>query len=278
MAGALALLCRAEAQVSAEIVLPQDKFLPAEELMAGVRVANQSGRTLDLGEDPDWIQFFIQGEDGQLVGKLSEPPVQRPFRLDSTDRATLSVNLAPCYDLRHPGRYTINAKVKIKNWGATLQTKPASFEVVEGTKLWEQAVGLPGTDTNRPPQIRKFALQQANYLAEPRLYVRVSDSAGEVLKLINVGRMISFGTPEPMIDKQSRLHLLLQNGARSSQYLVIDADGDIQVRQFYEYGEARPRLRLDEKGEIMVSGGVRQESPNDLPKEGKPKRNDSNSK
>lgn len=262
------------AQVSVEIVLPQDKFLPAEELLVGVRVANQSGQTLNLGDEPDWIQFTVQREGGGFVSKMSNPPVKRSFKLESTERATLSVDLAPCYDLREVGRYLISAEVRIKNWGETLATKRVPFEIIEGTKLWEQVVGIPDTTSNQPPRTRIYSLQQANYLAEPRLYLRVSESDGEVVKLITVGRMLSFGRPQPLVDKKSQLHLLQQNGARTSQYLVINPDGKIQVRHLYEYTDSRPRLRLDENGEVLVSGGTRRESPEDLPVEAEPQNDD----
>lgn len=257
----------ASAQVSAEIVLSQDKFLPAEELMVGVRIVNQSGQTLDLGDEPDWIQFSVQQEGGGLVRQLRTPTVQRSFKLESTQRATLKVDLAPCYDLRQVGRYTISAEVRLKNWEGVLTTKGTPFEIIEGTKIWEQLVGVPGSTSNRPPQTRIYTLQQANYLAEPRLYLRVSNSDAQVLKLINVGRMLAFGRPQPLVDKRSCLHLLQQNGARSSAYLVVNPDGGIDARQVYDYTDTRPSLRLNDTGEVVVIGGARRKSPDDLPPE-----------
>lgn len=239
--------------------------------MAGVRIINRSGQTLALGEEPDWIDFSIERVGGGFVRQLSDPPVQRPFKLESTQQGTLSVDLAPCYDLRQAGIYQISAQVKVKDWDSRLAAKPVRFEIIEGTKLWEQAVGIPQSASNQQPEIRTYSLQQANYLAEPRLYLRVSSSDGTVIKLLNVGRILSFGRPEPILDKRSRLHLLHQDGARSSEYLVVNPNGSIEIRQTYEYGDSRPRLRLDENGEVNVSGGIRRPSPKDLPPEVEPK-------
>jgi hypothetical protein len=86
-----------------------------------------------------------------------------------------------------------------------------------------------------------------------------------VLKLLNVGPMIGFGQPEPQVDRQSRLHLLYQNAAKSFSYLVVNPDGDVLVRQTYEYADSRPRLRLDESGIITVTGGARRATADDLP-------------
>jgi hypothetical protein len=98
-----------------------------------------------------------------------------------------------------------------------------------------------------------------------RLYLRVSGSDGNVIKLVNVGPMISFSNPEPRLDKQSRLHLLYQSGAKTFEYLVVSPAGDIEIRQTHEYAETRPRLRLDESGDFKIAGGVRVPRANDLP-------------
>lgn len=257
----------AVAQLSAELVLPQDKFLPAEEFQAGVRIVNRSGQPLIMGEESDWITFTVETVTGESVPQISEPPVQKPFTLESSKQATLKVDLAPCYDLRKPGNYQIRATVKIKNWNGALVTKNVPFEIIEGTKLWEQAFGLPNSSQGDPPTVRKYTLQQANYLKEPRLYLRISDANGAVLKVVNVGPILSIGRPEPTLDKSNRLHLLHQTGARSSQYLVFNPAGDMEVRQTYEYAGSRPRLQWSDKGEIEVKGGSRQINPNDLPPE-----------
>ena len=260
-------------QVSVSMVLDQDKFLPAERLMAGIRIVNHSGQTLHLGEDADWIQFSIERDGGGAVHQESAPPVGGAFDLESTKQATVRVDLAPCFNLRQAGRYLISATVKIKEWNQVLATKPVPFEIIEGTKLWEQAFGLPlKLGGSQAPEVRKYTLQEANYLkSQLRLYLRVSTADGRVIKLINIGPMISFGQPEPQLDKRSRLHLLYQYGAKTFAYFVVDPDGEIKVRQTYEYTATRPRLRLDDTGDIVVQGGARRPSADDLPVPTEPK-------
>jgi hypothetical protein len=263
----LTAILPARAQIAVEMVLDQEQYLPAEEFLAGVRITNHSGQTLHLGEDTDWVVFSIEKLVGGAVAKLSDPPVQGGFDLESTKRATMRVDLAPCYDLREPGRYAISATVKIKEWNKILTTKSVPFDIIEGTKLWEQTFGVPRPGpAGQPPEVRKYTLQQANYLKNQlRLYLRVSAADGRVLKLMNVGPMISFGQPEPQLDAQNSLHLLYQNGARTFDYRVINPDGEIKVRQTYEYTDTRPRLRLDDNGKIIVVGGTRRLTADDLP-------------
>jgi hypothetical protein len=253
------------AQVSVEIVLPQDRFLPAEEMMVGVRVVNWSGQTLQLGDATNWIRFTIERVDGGSVRMLSEPPVQRPFELESAKQATLRVDLAPCYDLREIGRYQISAEVMISNWSKTLTTKAKSFEIIRSTRLWEKSFGVPKPGASQPPELRNYSLQEANLVDESRLYLAVSRPDGSVIRIINVGRMLSFALPEPLLDRRNWLHMLRQNGPRSSEYLAINPEGEITIRQLYDYVDSRPRLRMSEIGDIKVVGGVRRYTAGDIP-------------
>ena len=77
--------------------------------------------------------------------------------------------------------------------------------------------------------------------------------------------MVSMSKPEPQLDQQSNLHVLYQNGARTFSYTKFNPDGEVLVRQTYDYGAPRPRLKMDADGKIIVSGGVRQLMPDDFP-------------
>jgi hypothetical protein len=269
LAGAVVL----RAQVSVEMVVPQDKLLPAEQFLAGVKVVNRSGQPLHLGDDADWIQFVIENADGTGLAQVSNPPVQKPFVLESSQQGTLKVDLAPCFDLRRVGKYWISAVVKFKDWNSTMSTKSVAFEVIEGTKLWEQVFGVPSAERSGPPEVRKYTLQQANYLKEPRLYLRISSADGGVIKIINLGPLLAIGQPEPLLDRSNRLHLLHQTGARVSTYYVINTDGDIESEESYEYVGMRPRLQMDEAGKVTVKGGTLRNPPEDAAPVVEPKKN-----
>ena len=78
--------------------------------------------------------------------------------------------------------------------------------------------------------------------------------------------MLSFGQPEPQVDKFSNLHILYQDGPHSFNYTVVNPDGDITVRQTYSYtSTGRPQLRVDSDGILKVMGGTRRIAPSDLP-------------
>lgn len=255
------------AQIKVDLVLDQNQFLPGEAIPVAVRITNFSGLTLRLGQGADWLRFTVETMDGYLVPHQGEVPVAGEFELETSTVATKRVNVAPAFVLNKPGPYRITASVKPANWDQELVTPARSFEIFAGTVLWEQAFGVPrAAGDTKPPEVRRYLLQQAIHLKEMKLYVRVTDQRGEkTFAAFPLGPLLSFSQPEKQIDKQSQLHVLYQIGARSFNYSVINPDGKLVVRQTHEYTDTRPVLRAGPTGEIGVSGGVRRVSRDDLP-------------
>ena len=264
---ALAATSRLSAQVTVKVVMPEDQFLPGEAIVAEAQIVNRSGQTLNLGSEDNWLTFSVEAHDNNfVVSKNGDVPVKEPFALQTGERAKRSVDLQPYFSLNKPGRYTVTATVIIRQWGQQLTSDPASFDIIEGSKVWEQDFGVPrGTNNTAPPEVRKYILQQANYLhTRLRLYVRVTDAAGRTFKVVPVGPYLSFSDPEPQLDKLNRLHLLYQDGAHSFSYTVFNPDGDMIKREAYDF-TTRPRIQLDKDGNLTVVGGNRHPKPDDIP-------------
>jgi hypothetical protein len=265
----LASICCLRAQVTVEVLTDQDQFLGGEAIPVAVRITNRSGQTLKLGRDETWLKFSIEARDGYVVLKNGDVPVAGEFTVESSERATVRVNLAPYFYFPKPGRYSITASVAIPEWEKQISSPPKAFDIIEGARIWEQDFGVPKAPgaTNAFPEMRKFALQQANYLrGELRLYVQVTDSAGKFNKVFPIGPMLSFGRPEPVVDKFSNLHLLYQSGPHASSYFVVNPDGEIIKRQTYDFTPSRPRLTMDADGNFIVTGGTRRITRDDLPR------------
>jgi hypothetical protein len=265
----LAALTPALAQVSVEVTQDQDQFLPGEAIPTAVRITNHSGQPLHLGEDEDWLTFSVESQDRSIVPKIAEVPVKGEFLLPSSKAASKHVDLAPYFSASLPGAYTITATVRIKGWNNEFTSRPKKFDVIEGAKLFEQEVGIPEApgSTNGSPEIRKYILQQAHYLkSQLRLYLRVTDSSGgRTFRVFPVGPMVSFGRPEPQVDRDSNLHLLYQDKPRSFDYTVFNPDGKVIRHQTYDYLTTRPRLKPDGDGRVSVLGGTRRITANDVP-------------
>ncbi len=182
--------------------------------------------------------------------------------------ATKRADLAPYFALDKRGRYNITAVVHIKEWDADVESPAKEFDVIDGALIWSQDFGVPaGSATNHLPQVRKYILEEANYLQNQlRMYVLVSDSTGSrIFKVSALGQMVSFSQPEAQLDRASNLHVLYQSGAHSFLYAVITPDGAITERDVYDYTTTRPRLGLNGAGDIVVMGGVRRLEPGELP-------------
>ena len=257
------------AQVTVEVTQDQDQFLPSETMPTAVRITNRSGQSIRLGQDQEWLSFSVQSRGDEVVPKISDVPVVGGFVVDSSRVATKHVDLAPYFSLDHSGRYSVSVTVRIKDWNQEITSPPRFFDIIEGAKLWEQDIGVPnsGAPTNATPEVRKYILQQANYLkAQLRLYVRLTDASGaRTIRVLPIGTMVSFGRPEAQVDKLSNLHVFCQEGFHSFRYTVVNPDGEIIVRRLYDYVDKRPRLQPDSDGKVLVVGGVPRVTPSDVP-------------
>ena len=252
------------AQVTVDIMLDQDQYLSDESLPVKVRITNRSGRALKLGATEDWLNFTVENREGHNVARFGDLPVKEEFTVESSMIATRTVDITPFFNIGLPGRYTVTAEMKIPEWNQQISSKPRNFSITQGAPLWEQIVGLPGTGTTAP-ELRKYVLQQAN-AKHLTLYARVTDeNEHKTFKLMPVGQMVSFSTPEAQVDKESNLHLLFQSGARSFVYAVVTPAGDMISRQRHDYARTRPTLRSGDDGRIGVAGGQRFFSQNDVP-------------
>jgi hypothetical protein len=257
----------ASAQIRVDLVLEQNQFLPGEAIPVAVRITNFSGLTLQMGQSSNWLRFLVETKDGYLMPERGEVPVAGEFALETSMVATKRVDIAPAFELTRPGSYQLTATVRPANWDRELVSPTRPFEIFPGTVLWDQRFGVPqGTNAQRPPEIRRYLLQQSIHLKELKLYVRVADQRDEkTFAAFPLGPMLSFSQPEKQIDAQCRLHVLYQTGARSFTYAVIDPEGKLLVRQTHDYTDTRPSLRTDSSGQIKVRGGVRRLRRDDLP-------------
>jgi|SRR5579859_2320829 len=263
---ALSFAGRAAAQVSFEVLLDEHQFLAGESMPIAVRLNNHSGQTLHFG-DETWVSYSVESRDGFIVGKHGEVPSGHNFDVESAKMATQRGDLSPYFTIMRPGAYTVTATLHLKDWGKEIVSEPAKFDIVPGTKIWEQKFGVPqAAPAVGEPEMRKYTLLKAAYLKHLRLYLRVSDAADtRVIKVVNVGGVVSFSRPQTLLDKRNNLHLLYEDGARSYNYSVITPDGEVIIRQMHRYTDVGPRLKFDDLNEVVVVGGMRQVTPTDLP-------------
>ena len=268
---AVLIVSRAPAQVvTVQLSLEQEQFLPGETMPVTVRVVNNSGQPLHLGADANWLRFNVESLDaGVVVKRNGEAPVTGEFDLGSSEMATKRLDLAPYFAVTRAGRYRVTATVHIKEWDTDATSPAKEFDIIDGARIWSLDFGLPipAGVTNQPPVVRKYILEEANYLRQQlRMYVLVSDQSGtRILKVSAIGPMVSFSQPEAQLDRASNLHLIYQSGAQTFLYSVVSPDGNILEQETYDYLDKRPHLGVDSNGDIVEQGGVRRVRTSELP-------------
>lgn len=255
----------ARAQIGIDLRMEQTHFLPTEPIEVSVRITNHTGQTLTLGESADWLTFNLETPEGRVLPKLQDPEVLGKFSLESSKVAIRRVNIAPCFPLEAAGRYLVVASVNVKEWNLHQTSAPRPINIIEGTRLWQQEVGVP--QSTGQLEVRRYVLQQANYIqSQIRLYLRITDvTGGKTFKVVPIGKLLSFSRPEGQVDAESNLHVLYQNGPHSFSYTKYNPNGELLIRQTYDYGTTRPRLQAGRDSRITVQGGSRWVRAIDIP-------------
>ncbi len=257
---------------SVQLVLEQDQYLAGESLPAKVRVTNFSGRPLHLGQESNWLTFWVEDSQRLEVPKRAPVPVTSAFTLEPSMTGTTKVDLAPCFDLSRAGRYRVTAMVNVPELKQTLQSKPVTFDIINGSSIWEQEFGVPGTSHDGSlPELRRYALIQTLHSKTMKLYFRLTNARQtRILRVYPLGTMVSFSNPQPQLDRFSNLHVLYQTGARLFVHCLVNPDGVLLVRETYELSNTRPALRAEKDGRVTVAGGTRRPMATDLPPPSEP--------
>jgi hypothetical protein len=253
------------AQISVVAELEDSDFLLGEHILIRVRVANTSGQRILLGDTKDWLTFTVESRDGYLVQKLQDAAVYGPFTLENSEGAIKRVDLSPCFAISQSGRYQVTAHLKVDQWGGrTWTSAPVPFSVVGGATLSHLDFGVPREGD--APEIRRYSLLKSVQPRKVKLYFRLSDAVGsQVFATYQIGSLMSFSEPESLLDRANNFHVLYQTGARSFLYFSADTEGQMRLRQLYEIGTMRPKLVSNEKGDVIVIGGVRRPTREDYP-------------
>src|SRR4051812_12051961 len=89
----LLAMARVNAQVTVHVSFESEQFIANEQLVAKVRIVNDSGTTLHLGEEADWLNFAVETLEGPYVQSLRPPEIIGAFDLESSHTATKRVDL-----------------------------------------------------------------------------------------------------------------------------------------------------------------------------------------
>lgn len=268
LAGLLLGTATTRAQISLQVELDQEQYIPREPITAAVRIVNRSGITLHMGRSPDWLSFDVEATDNEFVPRLGEAPVVHPFELPNGARGTRRVNIAPYFDLREVGRYKLIVTVRIPELQQELTAPPAYFNLISGATIWEQPFGWRPVIDGQPRelQFRRYALVSAMNGKKVVLFARLADRDNlNILRVYRLGRVLTFSRPQARIDNRSNLHVLWQTSAKVFTYVKLGPQLNLILHQTHQYTSSRPGLRTLPDGQIKVVGGARISNPADFP-------------
>lgn len=253
----LAAALQANAQVQVDISMKRTLYIVYEPILVTVAITNLSGNELTLADSGQnrWFGFSLETLDGRpippLNGEYSNPPVE----LGPQQKITRTVNITPIFPVSEFGGYRVKANVYSQQNNRFFTSPGLNFEVTEGRVLWQKSVGVPdgapGAGTTRTISLLSHRLSQST-----QLYIRIEDKqAGVVYCTHQLGRFLTFGNPNILLDSKNEVHILQNTAPKAYVYSKVGLNGEVLDRKSYNEFSSRPALRRGSDGSVLVVGG-----------------------
>lgn len=258
---ALSLAPLARAQLQVEIVDPQSNYLLYEPILLKIKIANGTGRVLELKDfgNKGWLRFLVTRGSAMMVKPVQEFS-QPGMVLEPGDVARFTFNLTPYYGLRDPGAYSVQVVVRVPGFSGDVMSRPTLFNVLRGHEVWSKEITPPGV-----AQPRKFSLithlvrDDRQHLDRAYLYAQVeSEAENLVFACRQLGPLVQGERIESLFDSAYGWHVLFRSGANTFGYYQFDIAGRVTENKELAKTQTRPRL-LAQGGQIELVGGVSRE-------------------
>lgn len=246
----------ARAQMQVDITLKRTLYLAYEPLIVNVTIQNLTGNSLNLRDTGGipWFGFQIETLDGRPIGPHSSQHSNDPLLLQAGEKLTRTVNLTPLYPISEFGGYRIRAAIHAQSLGKTFSSQSLNVEITEGRPLFEKIVGVPA-DQPGGGETRKILLLTHRLPNSTQLYLRiVNPDRGVVHCTHRLGRIVSYGEPEILLDSANQIHVLQNVAPKSFLYSHIGLNGEVLHRKTYQQNIKRPVLKQGADGLITVIG------------------------
>jgi hypothetical protein len=177
-----------------------------------------------------------------------------PLVLQSGQKLSRTVNLTPLFPIGEFGGYRIQAAIYAASLKRYFNSPPLNIEITDGRPIFQKTVGvpegMPGAGEARNITVLTHRLPNST-----QLYVRIeNDQGGTVFCTHRLGRLVSYGTPEILLDKKNQIHVLQNVAPKAFLYSHIGLNGEVLERKTYSQIVKRPILREGPDGKIQVIG------------------------
>lgn len=247
----------AMAQVQVDISLKRNLYIVYEPVLVTVTVTNLSGNALMLADSGHnkWFGFQLETLDGRPIPPLNGEYSNEPVELGPQQKISRTVNLTPIFPINEFGGYRVKASIYVQQTNKFFTSPSLNFEVTDGRVMWEKTVGVPdgspGAGSTRTISLLSHRLPQST-----QLYIRIEDKqAGIVYCTHQLGRFLTFGNPNVLLDTRNNVHILQNAAPKAFIYSKIGLNGEVLDRKSYNEFSSRPSLRRGSDGSVVVVGG-----------------------
>jgi hypothetical protein len=252
----LALLPAARAQLQVDLSIKRSLYLAYEPLIAQVSITNLSGNSLNLRdtEGSHWFGFQIETLDGRPIAPRDSNHSNPSLFIQPSEKLTRPVNLTPLYPISEYGGYRIRAAIHVPSLGRTFTSAPLNVEVTEGRSIYRKTVGVPASQPGGGGT-RDINILTHRLPSSTQLYIRIQDPARGVVHCTHrLGRLVSYGSPEILLDGQNEIHILQNTAPKEFLYSHIGLNGEVRDRKTYLQNVKRPSLVKTPDNRIAVAG------------------------
>jgi hypothetical protein len=259
LAAAIFLLvaATAHAQIQVELSFKRLQYIAHEPVLATVKIANNSGRDIDLRDESGqhWFGFEINAGEGRLLAPL-RPKAEPSLHIEAGKTVTRKINLTPLFPVHDFGAYHVRANVYFPDLNKFFYSATKVFQVGEGRTIWQKTVGVP-EGMPGAGGMRTYSLLTSRLVDHTSLYVRVENKeTGVVYTTYSLGRIIASDDPQAEIDRANQLHVLHCAAPRNWAYSHVGWNGELFAHSTFVETKTRPRLRHRADGNIAISGGA----------------------
>lgn len=252
------LVATAQAQIQVELKFKRLQYIAHEPILATLKIANLSGRDIDLHDENGqrWFGFEINAGEDRLLAPFKQESAEPALHIEAGKTVTRKVNLTPLFPVHDFGSYHARANVYFSDLNKFFYSATKVFQVTDARPIWQKTVGIPDGMPGAG-EVRTYSLLSNRFADYTALYVRVENkNSGAVYTTYSLGRVIANGEPQAEIDSANQLHVLHCAAPRSWAYSHIGWNGELLKHSTFLETKSRPRLRHTANGAIAVSGGM----------------------
>lgn len=244
------LVAPARSQVTISSRTPFDQMLQYEPLMVKVKVGNNTGTPLMLGEGGNAkLDFRVERKPGYDVPHLDDLLLEDQVLIKAGATVTFEVDLTRAHDIRRTGPLTIIPR--IRHAGRIYSGPRLLVEIVPGLKVDQYQYLVPGASGSA----RECTLRTLYRNHRQQLFLTMEDQdAGTILGVFDLGRMVSQASASLQSDSAGMIHVLHQSGPARFTHSVFRDNGQNVKKEYLSRGSGKPRLVRDGSGMVQVAG------------------------